>query len=253
MNRIKRLLRLRKQDDCIKLALLLFLAAAWLAYIACVQGIEYARIQARPVEYVLESNFSGAVLEGNLQKIQALDGVAGVSRQREFSITVGDKMLTVTELERQYLTDCCGIEPSNTGSRYWLNREAFTNLLGSGAASPARVIYKKEEKTESGEFLLLSDFGGEEAFAASTGSTMTLGNVSTLRVMFAHGDPSGADIRKLESMGFTVLNQAEMERQSYETELALTKLSYASVAAFFALTGGLAFLKCSKEKHRKAR
>ena len=65
MNRIKRLLRLRKQDDCIKLALLLFLAAGWLLYSAVTQGLVYARLQAQPVEYVLESGFSGAVLEVN--------------------------------------------------------------------------------------------------------------------------------------------------------------------------------------------
>lgn len=251
MDQIKRLLRLRKQDDYIKLALLLFLAAGWLAYTACVQGTEYARIQARPVEYVLESGFSEAVLNANLQRIQTLEGVVGVSRQREFSVTAGNKTLTVTELERRYLTDCYGIEGSDGGSRYWLNREAFSAFLGSGA-SPVRLTYQKEERTESGEFSLFSGFSGEGAFAVSPGSTMTLGTAPALRVMFEHSDPSGGDIRSLEGMGFTVLNQAEMQRHSHETELALTRFTYAAIAALFALTAGLAFLKCSKERRRKS-
>ena len=253
MKRIKKLLRLRKQDDCIKLMLVLFLAAGWFTCTAVTQGIEYARLQAQPVEYVLESGLSEGSLEGSLQELQRAEGVAGVSRQREFSITAGNKLLIVTELERQYLTDCYGIELSDTDSRYWLNREAFSAFFGSRAPSPSRLTYKGEEKMESGEFLLLPGLSGENAFAVTPGSTVTLGAASTLRVMFEHSDPSGADIRKLEGMGFTVLNQTEMQRLSYETELALTRFTYAAAAALFALIAGLAFLKCSREKRRKIR
>lgn len=252
MNRIKRLLRLRKQDDCVKLALLLFLAAGWLLYSAVTQGAAYARMQARPVEYVVESNFSGAVLEANLQQLQALDGVVGVSCQREFSISANDRMLTVTALERQYLTDCYEIEPSNTDSRYWLNTAAYINFLGS-AASPARLTYQREERTESGDFFLLPGLAGKGPYAVTQGNTTTLGASTTLRVMFEHTDLSGADIRKLGELGFTVLNQAEMERRGFETELALTRFTHASLSALFALIAGAAFLKCSKEKHRRAR
>ena len=252
MNRIKRLLRLRKQDDCIKLALLLFLTAGWLLYSVVTQGLAYARLQAQPVEYVLESGFSGAVLEVNLQQLRALDGVVGVSRQREFSITASDRMLTVTELERQYLTDCYGIEIAGAEHRYWLNRGAFSVLFGS-AASPARLTYQREDRTESGEFLLLPGLAGKGAYAVTLGNTTTLGTSATLRVMFEHGDLSGADVRTLQEFGFTVLNRAEMERRSFETELALTKFTHALLAALFALIAGAAFLKCSKEKRRKAR
>ena len=252
MNRVKRLLRLRKQDDCVKLALLLFLAAGWLLYSAVTQGLAYARMQARPTEYVMESNSSGAVLEVNLQQLRALDGVVGVSRQREFSITSGKKALTVTALERQYLTDCYGVEPSNTDSRYWLNTAAYINFLGS-AASPARLTYHREERTESGEFLLLPGLVGKGTYAVTLGNSTTLGASTTLRVMFEHNDLSGADVRKLEELGFTVFNRAEMERSGFETELALTRFTHALLAALFALVAGVAFLKYSKEKRRKER
>ena len=252
MNRIKRLLRLRKQDDCVKLALLLFLAASWLLYGAVTQGVAYARLQSQPVEYVLESGFSGAVLEVNLQQLRALDGVVGVSRQREFSITASDRMLTVTELERQYLTDCYGIKIADAEHRYWLNREAFSVSFGS-AASPARLTYQREDRTESGEFLLLPGLAGKGAYAVTLGKTTTLGTSATLRVMFEHNDLSGADGRTLQELGFAVLNRAEMERRSFETELALTKFTHAFLSALLALIAGAAFLKCSREKRGKAR
>ena len=250
MNRVKKLLALRKQDDLVKLALLLFLAAGWFLYTACAQGINYARIQTQPIEYVAESSFSGAVLEQKLQKLQNAEGVAGVSRQREILLTAGEKVLHVTELERKYLTDCCGIEISGTDRRYWLSREAFSGLFG-GISSPGRLTYQREEKTESGEFLLFPGFSEEDDFAVTLGSTVTLGDSQTLRVMFEHGDPSGADIRKLEGLGFTVLNQTEMQRRSFEAELALTKFLYAALAALFALAAGTGFLKCSAERRKR--
>ena len=246
MNRIQRLLRLRKQDDCIKLALLLLLAAGWLAFTACIQGAAYARLLARPAEYVLESSFSGAVLDSNLKRIQELEAVVGISRQREFTLTRGEKVLKVTELERQYLTDCYGIELSAMGRSYWLNQAAFGSFLGSEAVSPARVTYKTEEKTESGDFFLLADFGGEDACGVTPGSTMTLGSAATFRVMLKHADPSGADVRRLGELGFTLLDQQAAERRNGEARLILTKLSYASIAAFFALAAALTLLKYSR-------
>lgn len=250
MNRVKKLLALRKQDDFVKLALLAFLLAGWFLYTACAQGMEFARIQAQPIEYVAESGVSGAVFERNLQELQGTEGVAGVSRQRESLLTSGEKLLNVTELERGYLTECYGIELSGTGGRYWLNGEAFSAFLGR-AASPARQTYQREEKTESGEFLLFSGFSEESAFAVTLGSTVSLGNSQTLRVMFEHGDPSGADVRRLEGMGFTVRNQAEMQRRSFEAELALTKFIYAAIAAALAAAAGTAFLKCSAERRKR--
>ena len=221
MNRVKKLLALRKQDDLVKLALLLFLLTGWFLYTAFSEGIEYARLQARPMEYVAESGVSGAAFERNLQALQKIEGVVGVSRQREILLTAGDKVLNVTELERTYLTDCYQVKIPDAAARYWLNREAFSVLPGS-ASSPARLTYQKEDKTESGEFILFPGFSEENAFAVSLGSTVTLGNSLTLRVMFEHGDPSGADIRRLEGLGFTILNQTEMQRRSFEAELALT-------------------------------
>ena len=250
MNRVKKLLALRKQDDFVKLALLAFLLAGWFLYTACAQGMEFARIQAQPIEYVAESGVSGAVFERNLQELQGTEGVAGVSRQRESLLTAGEKLLNVTELERGYLTECYGIELSGTGGRYWLNGEAFTGLFGSGISS-GRLTYERDEKTENGDFFLFSGFSQESAFAVTLGSTVTLGDSQTLRVMFEHGDPSGADIRKLEGMGFTVLNQAEMQRRSFEAELALTKFIYAAIATLLAAAAGTAFLKCSAERRKR--
>lgn len=249
MSRIKRLLRLRKQDDCVKLALLLFLAASWLLYGAVTQGLAYARLQAQPVEYVLESGVSGAVLEVNMQQLQTLDGVLGVSRQREFPITVGNRPLTVTALERQYLTNCCKINVGEAANQYWLNAEAFAALFGN-AASPVRLTYQRESRTESGDFFLLPGLAGEGAYAVTTGNTATLGDAATLRVMFEHGDLSGADMRAVQELGFTVCNQAELQRRGFETELALTKFTHALLSALFASIAGAAFLKCSKEKKK---
>lgn len=242
MNWLKKLLHLRRQNDRVKLALLFFALALYFGVSIGVQAMGAAQELGKPVEYVLQSPFTGAVLDTGMQKIREMDGVVGVSRQTERTLKTGEKALTVTVLEKTYLTDCYDLSITGTGNHFWLSRETFRSSLGS-ATSPARCSYQVGDKAESGSFTLAESLPPEESLAVTWGTSVELGNSSTLRVMLGKRDLSGADVRHLESLSFTVQNRELLLEQRYQTELLLTRLWDGTILTLLALAAGIGFWK----------
>lgn len=247
MRRLTDFLKLRKQNDRVKLALLFFLLAGYFGVTSGMQVAEYASAVGEPVEYVLQSPSTGAVLDMGMQKIREMDGVLGVSRQTEITLSTEDKSLVATVLDRQYLSNCYGLNSTGAGHQFWLSKAAFDSFLGN-TASPARLAYQIEDSRESGNFTLADSFPAEESYAVTAGSTVDLGGSSTLRVMLEKTDLSGADVRRLESLGFSVMNREFLLEQSYETELMMTRLRYGLIATILSVTAGIAFLLAAKER-----
>ncbi len=232
MNALRRLWRLRREDGRVKLALLFLLAALALLGYAASGALEYAALLEQPVEYVLAAAESGAALDAALRRLVESGGAVGASRQREYSVSAGEKTLAVTELDGAYLAACYGIEANGEVKRFWLGSAAFSSFCGSKAESPAQIAFEIGDKSETGAFYAAGSL--PEGLAVARGTTKTLSGSASARVMFAKTDPSGADAVLLQSMGFSVVNREELVRRSYEAELLLTRLGFSLLSAAFA-------------------
>ena len=236
MRWLKDFLRLRRRSGRVKLALLLYLAAAGFAGDVLAGLSEYNIRIRQSVEYILEAGGENGVLEAKLQELRTISGVVDVSRQREFTLTCGEKTLTVTELTGEYLTSCYGIKDMGFERQYWLSSEAFAELFGKEEPTQ-RMSYEVEERTESGVFVL-TDSRLEKVKAVAKGSSASLGGSNTLRVRLENRDLSGVSAEHMESLGFTIANREEMLTQSFETELMTTRLCYGMIACGLAVLAG---------------
>lgn len=236
MNALRRLWRLRRQDDRVKLALLFLLLAAVLLGYGVAGAAEYGALLRQPVEYVAVSVQTGPGLDAVIARLREREDIVCASRERSYSLVAGEKTLNVTELDSAYLSACYGIEGEGDARRFWLGSGAYGAFVGNGTESPAELSFTLGETESRGAFYRADAL--PESFAVSCGVSRTLSESGTVRVMFRRTDPSGADAASLVSMGFTIQNTEEMVSRGYEAELLLTRLGFSLLsAALSALLG----------------
>lgn len=252
MKKIFDFLRLRKQYDSIKFAFLMFICAAYFLISGIAQTASYMVYVNKPCEYILEAYSDSASLEIALQKICEIEGVISASYQNNYVITTDDnKTLTVSELSSEYLSKCYGIGGSGNNKKIYLNTVAFDEFIGDSEIDLARLSYIADGKTESAGFVRIGEISSETPLALSVGTTASLDNSRVVRVMFDGIDITGSNIRKIESLGYTVSNREDILLQSHKQEMLLSEIKCCIFATSLSLVGGLAFIKISNFEHRK--
>ena len=254
MRKLREFLRLRKRYDSIKFSLILFICATYFLVNGVVQIVSYCGYLNKPTEYILEAYSDSASLEIALQKICETDGAVNASFQRDYIITTeNDKALAVSELSREYLCDCYGIESNTNSKAIWLNTVAFDEFIGESTDTSVRLYYSVDGKNESAEFIKCDALDSENAYAVSIGTTASLGNSHTVRVMFDNIDITGTNIRQIENLGYSISNREDMLLQSHEQEMLLLETKCCIFETSLSFVGGLAFIRIyrferSKEK-----
>ena len=245
MKKLLDFLRLRKQYDSIKFALMLFVCAVFFLTSGIIQIVSYASYLNKPCEYILEAYSDSASLEIGLQKICDTEGAVCASFQYDYIITTGDnKTLMVSDLSQEYLSMCYGIESGTNSNKVWLNSVAFDEFIGDSE----RLTYIVDGKTESAEFIRWESLDSENAYAVSIGTTVSLGNSRTVRVMFDSIDVTGTNISQIENLGYTVSNREDILIQSYEQELLFADVKCSIIGVILSLVGGYAFVTVHKRK-----
>ncbi len=232
MKALQRLVRLRREDDRVKLMLVFLLLAGVLLGQAVSATVSYGALLREPVEVVLSAGQSGAALDGALQRLLEQPEVVGASRQRSLSLTAGDRSLQVTELDSAYLAACYGIE-AGEARRFWLGEAAFAAFCGPTAESPVSVDYTGETGPARAAFYRVDALPA--GTAVTRGTTRSLSGTSQARVRFARSDPSGADEQRLQSLGLTVENTEAQVRLQAAGELTLTRLGFSLLGAGLSL------------------
>lgn len=246
MKGIAGLLRLRKRSDKVKLALLLFLLGAIFAGDLLIGVAEYFSIVGEPIEYVLTPSTDGAALEGKLRDLLQRESVVCASRQREYTLTNGEKAVAVTEVSPEYLSACFGLSGANTGTDFFLGGKAFRTLCGNGAQSPARLTCRTGEENISGAFIL--DERLQDELAITKGTSLTLRDAQTLRVMLRGKDVSGVETDWLEENGFMIENREAVTEISHKTEMLMIRLRYGGAACILALALGQQLFKYGRRE-----
>lgn len=249
MKKLLDFLRLRKQYDSIKFALMLFVCAVFFLTSGIIQIVSYASYLNKPCEYILEAYSDSASLEIGLQKICDTEGAVCSSFQYDYIITTGDnKTLMVSDLSQEYLSMCYGIESGTNSNKVWLNSVAFDEFIGDSESDSVRLTYIVDGKTESAEFIRWESLDSENAYAVSIGTTVSLGNSRTVRVMFDSIDVTGTNISQIENLGYTVSNREDILIQSYEQELLFADVKCSIIGVILSLVGGYAFVTVHKRK-----
>lgn len=235
MNWWKSFLKLRKQNDAVKIALLMILAAVGFFAGAVYRGVMLYRLVNAPVEYILTGT-------GDLSEIEALEGVVAVSTQKEQTLTVlyrgKEYPLSYTVLSEDYLRDVFGIHKAGATQTFYMNRAAYRQF---GSAESKLLVSCAQEEADSGSpgasgslnqttaRLLLTETILEkeqpQAFAIRTAPDMQTQN-QPLRVCFQKRDLDGSQIKQLENLGFMLADREAQLPAEYEKKELLLRLKY---------------------------
>lgn len=271
-NRIKRFLKLRKQNDVVKI-----ICALVLAGILCAISVLYHvwgiyHYVNTPAEYVLTGD--GAVSKKRVDELLKSEGVAKVSRQMDVSVEVmyrGAKaMINCTMLSKEYVEEMFHTKPLSNTQTIYMNESALSGLQQAfwenNENTPDMVI---PESTDGGaEFDICYSMEGGSAAPDGDGAAITpqykaarlmvdkgeqeesfaciaetdnrlLKEAVSIRVQFKQHDLDGLQVNKLREMGYSIENENVLMTEEYEVKIKLLHIQYGLLCFAICLVGAV--------------
>lgn len=261
--KIREFLRLRKQNDTVKLMCFFVLAGAgFFVNVLYHAGKLYYSVQS-PVEYQLIQEKT--VTKEQISELAQTEGVAAVSRSLDIPVTVKyqgqEIMMNCTMLSKSYMETVYGIMTSGREKRYYMNQAAFEEMQTGFMEND--VSLKKGDITEYGEEYriqyLEEDEGIEEenmpqpvfhsarllvmkekteqetALTCTEENGTRLNKAQSVRVLFSRHDLDGMRLENLTKMGYEIQNEKMLAMEEYEMKIRLFHIGYGILVCAFCL------------------
>lgn len=276
--KIRELVKLRKQNDRVKLAFLFILAGVVFFGICIRHGISCLHMVNGRTEYVLSA--ADGITGKHIDLLSSVEEVSCVSRTLEENITIQyrgkEAGISCTLVSREYIEELYGIECRGSGKVFYMNQAALGMMneelglpssggmaeekLGFplfGGAAEAKESFEikafylpegeEEKRYREAVLIVLPDtLHGEEPFVCSCDSTARLlhgtASVRVIRGKRQIEDMAGA---QFEKMGFQVEEKERLMETAYEVQLSMVKLEYSILLAVVCLLAG--FLLYARE------
>lgn len=270
-DRIKTFLRLRKQNDVVKIICIFVLGCiVFLTSVLEHLGEIYHYINT-PAEYILTGE--GVVSKKRVDELLACEGVARVSRQMDIPVTVmfrGAKAeVNCTMLSKEYMEEMFQTERLADTRKIYMNKAAVSELqqaLWENNESTPDIVSQGETSNESGYAIRYSmaeasdNMGGDggetatgqyktaklmvvpakekESFAciADTDNRLLKEAVS-IRVQFEHHDLDGLQVEALRKLGYSIDNENVLIEEEYKIQIKLLHIQYGLLCFAICLTG----------------
>ena len=259
--KIREFLRLRKQNDTVKLMCFFVLAGAgFFVNVLYHAGKLYHSVQS-PVEYQLIRG--SRVTNEHISELVQAEDVAAVSRSLDIPVIVKyqgeETMITCTMLSKSYIETVYGIMVSGSEKRYYINQAAFEEMqtrfmennvsLKKGDITEYgeeyRIQYLEEEEGEEEENMPLQVFRSarilvlNEKMKQKTALICTeedgtrLNKADSVRVLFSGYDLDGTRLESLTQMGYEVQNEQILAMEEYEMKIRLFHIRYGILVCVF--------------------
>ena len=249
--KIREFLRLRKQNDTLKIMCILFVAGVCFLISAVFRGIQVWQMLQMPAEYILLSD----IREGGepLTNLLQLEFVAAASRESELSVMIKykgkEESIFCTKLSEDYIKTVYGIESPGSSKTYYMNEAAYhemkQNLLAgqeftdSGEKANAdgimeySVQYLEGDENTSGYYksaklVLVNDFPySDEPFIFTEENSAELSRSgSGIRIFVKGYDLEGMYQKKLGRLGYTIENGEAALVEDYDKKILLLRIQY---------------------------
>lgn len=179
---IKKILRLRKQNDAVKLVFLFSILAITSLSLAIVHIAQYAKIVAGHVEYIAVDT-EGSVTDGKIRTLSEVDTVLCVSRNYEQTIIFrnGEKEIRMIcyALDDAYIKQAYKIECISSMQIFYANDMAFSQIRQS------LITYGYENPTDEMQVSYMDAVGGHEQDVYGDDSGMRTMQYKTAKIVRA--------------------------------------------------------------------
>ncbi|MBR1811633.1 MAG: hypothetical protein IJ766_08320 [Clostridia bacterium] len=244
MNRLRKFFRWRRQSNVAKLAVIMLILSVYFLVNGSMQIMKYVRTVHAPCEYLLR--LTDTITQNDINELLKTDGVLAASPQREYTISFDkEKNFSVTQLSSDYLFTRYGLTAEK--GHFYLNDAAFREIAAEAFGNTVRLRYADESgKPYSADFILELSLSGEEPVILAAGTSASLyRDNSTICVLMKNRDLTGADVTRLERLGYSILHREDMIAAAHAQEVLLLTLKFHFTAMLLAACCCAALIKLS--------
>ena len=247
--KIREFLRLRRQQDAVKIIILYVIAIGVCCGFLIRDGLRYAQITRTKEEFKLIGN-DQVLTDSKVQRVREIEGVTDVSYDVSDSVTVSYQAnMTSFEAEllsEAYIQEVYGITQESSTTTYYANTAAYkqicqnlsqdiapiqTEELTVTYTSSTEQSQNTNQSTDSGSDasqagdnrtarIVQVDIGGNTPFICAVGDPVTLKTTGNLRIRIARQDQSQKVLTLAGNLSFSNDNAMEI----YQAQAKLDQL-----------------------------
>ena len=235
-----KLLRLWRQYDSIKAAVMLFALAVILIGYCIHAAVGYAAILRTPTEYICTLPKEDTTI---LLRLEQTESILCYSRQKQAALMQDNQTLTVTLLSAAYLSDCYGI--TEQGRVIFANDAAFSAFCGDTKQGAVQIRGTLNGNPFSAAIIRTDALPDGQPLAVTAVSMAELHDASELRVCMTEPDSAA-----LEQLGLHIVNPEVQLAAEYEKKLVLLRIRFGALAALLSCIAATAFLRIYRNHTR---
>lgn len=247
--KIREFLRLRRQQDAVKIIILYVIAIGVCCGFLIRDGLRYAQITRTKEEFKLIGN-DQVLTDSKVQRVREIEGVTDVSYDVNDSVTVSYQANTTSFeaelLSEAYIQEVYGIAQEGSTTTYYANTAAYKQICQSLSqniapiqADELTVAYTSSTEqsqntnqptdNSSGASqaggsrtarIVQADIGGDTPFVCAIGDPVTLKASGNLRIRIARQDQSQKVLTLAGNLSFSNDNALEI----YQAQAKLDQL-----------------------------
>ena len=247
--KIREFLRLRRQQDAVKIIILYVIAIGVCCGFLIRDGLRYAQITRTKEEFKLIGN-DQVLSDSKVQRVREIEGVTDVSYDVSDSVTVSYQANTTSFeaelLSEAYIQEVYGITQEGSTTTYYANTAAYKQICQSLSQDIAPIQTEEltvtytssteqsqntNQPTDSGSDasqaggsrtarIVQVDIGGNTPFICAVGDPVTLKTSGNLRIRIARQDQSQKVLTLAGNLSFSNDNAMEI----YQAQAKLDQL-----------------------------
>lgn len=238
MGKLKKFLKLRKQNDMIKIILIIFILGCFMLGSAIYEGISIYSELHKPVEYILEADLTKGSSE-IIKNLLEIDGVqyAGIQRGNDLTVNISGKgeQIECCYISEEYLKKVYQIKASSGMKIFYLSSKAYNAMiekmedrkkekgrefqaeyqLGEGERGIAKFV-KMDNELLSGKKIALR-CGKAIDFSESN---------CRVRALITKRSFNGSMEKQIEDLGIMIQNVNTIREMEHFVNLKLLKVKY---------------------------
>lgn len=253
--KIREFLRLRRQQDAVKIIILYVIAIGVCCGFLIRDGLRYAQITRTKEEFKLIGN-DQVLTDSKVQRVREIEGVTDVSYDVSDSVTVSYQANTTSFeaelLSEAYIQEVYGITQEGSTTTYYANTAAYKQICQSLSQNIApiqtdelTVTYTSSteqsqnanQPTDSGSDasqaggsrtarIVQVDFGGNTPFICAVGDPVTLKTSGNLRIRIARQDQSQKVLTFAGNLSFSNDNALEIYQAQAKLDQLFTRIKF---------------------------
>lgn len=236
MKWLRKFLKLRKQNDTVKIMVLVFLLGVFMIGSVIYNGMNVYWNLSTPVEYILSADSQNITQEA-MKKITDTEKVDAASIQKQTSLTIHtveeELSFECYQISDNYLKNVYHVESSGGMKTFYLTPKAYEKIRKSFENNKNNnEIQSKyqigDEETGTAKLVLLEgEMFSDEELAFCQGNSAELSkDCEEIRVYVTKKDLDGMTIKHLENLGYGIQNMEEIQEAEHQLETNFLKIKY---------------------------